>query len=115
MARDEMFDSSVRSSGDLAGVFEYDGETGYFYLYETDGGEAHKVLGAIHVLSGEPDFSEEDVAIQWDQASRRVGLFIREVLWAVFDDNQTQYGGNYRPGAAPELPLDAGVWFGTVS
>lgn len=31
MTNEEMFDSSTRSKGDLAGVFEYDGETGYFY------------------------------------------------------------------------------------
>ena len=28
----EMFVSAIRSSGDLAGIFEYDGETGWFYL-----------------------------------------------------------------------------------
>ena len=115
MGLDEMFGSSVRAAGDLAGVFEYDGETGYFYLYETEGGEGHKVLGSIHVLSGKPDFSEEDVAIQWDSANRRVGLFIRDVLWAVFDESRTQYGGSYRPGATPQLPSDARTWFDTAS
>lgn len=108
---DEIFDSSVRSAGDLAGVFEYDGETGYFYLYETEEGEGHKVLGAIHVLSGDPDFVEVDVSIRWDSVSRRVGLFIRDVLWAVFDDCREQYGGRYRPGARPALPSEATAWF----
>jgi hypothetical protein len=35
MSANEMFESASRANGDLAGVFEYDGETGYFYLYET--------------------------------------------------------------------------------
>lgn len=53
---EEMFVESVGRSGDLAGVFEYDGETGYFYLYRIgDGGS--KVLDSIHVLSFRPDFS----------------------------------------------------------
>lgn len=115
MVRCEMFDSSVRVTGDLAGVFEYDGETGYFYLYETAGGEGHRVLSSTHVLSGEPDFSETDVAIRWDSENRRVGLFIKNVLWAVFDEDRTKYGGIYKPGGTPQLPTDARTWFGTAS
>lgn len=115
MVRGEMFGSSVRPAGDLAGVFEYDGETGYFYLYETEGGGGHKVLASIHVLTGEPDFSEEDVTIQWDSANLRVGLLIRDVLWAVFDEGGTQYGGSYSPSATPRLPSEARSWFGIDS
>lgn len=77
--------------------------------------EAHKIFGAIHVLSGKLDFSEDDVVIRWGQASRKVGLFIREVLCAVFDDNQARYGGNYRPNAKPELARAARVGFSAVS
>jgi hypothetical protein len=46
---DEMFDSSIRSAGDLAGVFEYDGETGYFYLYDSVGSSNQRVLGAKRI------------------------------------------------------------------
>jgi hypothetical protein len=45
----DIFDSSVRSDGDLAGVFEYDGQTGYFYLYEVGGNAYNKVVGAYAV------------------------------------------------------------------
>lgn len=112
MATDELFDSHVRSSGDLAGVFEYDGNTGYFYLYATDEPEAHKVLDAIHVFSGEPDFGEEDIAIRWDQNELKVGLFIRGILWAVFDHQQrVKYGGGYKPELVPKLPPEASSGF----
>ena len=30
----DIFDSSIRRAGNLAGVFEYDGENAYFYLYD---------------------------------------------------------------------------------
>jgi hypothetical protein len=40
----EIFVSSVRSTGDLAGVFEYDGETGYFYLYRAKGASGKKIM-----------------------------------------------------------------------
>jgi hypothetical protein len=116
MATGEMFDSNVRSSGDLAGVFEYDGDTGYFYLYETGGGEAHRILDSIHVVSGEPDFGEADISIRWDQNEQKVGLFIRGTLWAVFDHQQrAKYGGGYKAELTPVLPPHATNGLNNVS
>jgi hypothetical protein len=106
MAIDEMFDSSIRSASDFAGVFEYDGETGYFYLYEMERGQGQKILDSIHILSGKPDFVEADISVRWDFEERKVGLFIRNVLWAVFD-GRAKYGGSYEPGARPSLPPEA--------
>jgi hypothetical protein len=114
MAIHEMFDSSVRSAGDVAGVFEYDGETGYFYLYEMDGDQGQKILDSIHILSGEPDFVEADIWIGWDSEERKVGLFIGDVLWAVFD-GCAKYGGSYKPGARPSLPPEAEKGFEPLS
>ncbi|MDI1478321.1 DUF2251 domain-containing protein [Polyangium sp. y55x31] len=85
MATEEIFESCVRSAGDLAGVFEYDGETGYFYLYATGATGEARVLDAIHVLSGEADFAVSDIVIAWDQGETRVGLAIRGQLRASFD------------------------------
>jgi hypothetical protein len=84
MSGNEMFVSALRSAGDEAGVFEYDGETGYFYLYATKCKE-NEVLGAICVVIGVPDFGEIDVAIRWNAEQSKVGLFIRGRLWAAFD------------------------------
>lgn len=108
MASDEIFESAVRSAGDLAGVFEYDGDTGFFYLYETAASEGHKVLESIRIISGEPDFGEADIAIRWDSEEQKVGLFIKGALWAVFDGkHRAKYGGNYRVGASPSLPPES--------
>jgi hypothetical protein len=105
MAADEMFGSAARTAGDLAGVFEYDGETGYFYLYDLHGKEGHKVAAAIQVVSGSPDFHKEDVAIRWDASERMVGLFIKQQLWAVFDGKtRVKYGGNYQDNTQPSMP-----------
>lgn len=104
---DEIFESNVRRKGDLAGVFEYDGETSYFYLYDQSR-QKERVLGAIRLLSTRPDFSSEDVDIRWTADDVKVGLFIRGELWAVFDTERgKEYGGNYRPRARPELPAIA--------
>ena len=105
MAADELFESSTRSSGDLTGVFEHDGDVGYFYLYETAGGEGRKVIDAIRVLSGDSDFGQEDIAVRWDGTETRVALFIRNQAWAVFDTRTgAKYGGAYRVGSKIELP-----------
>lgn len=102
---EDIFDSSVRSRGDFAGVFEFEEETAYFYLCATSGESGQKVLDAIHILSGEPDFAESDISIRWDVAEEKVGLFIRHTLWAIFDcARQTKYGGNYCVDAKPSLP-----------
>jgi len=104
MPQDEFLESSVRSSGDLAGVFEYDGETGYFYLYATHE-EGKKILGALHVLSGRRTFEKVDVEVRWDATESLVGLFIGGNLWAAFDSSTgAGYLGDYAASVRPELP-----------
>jgi hypothetical protein len=116
MATDEIFNDSVRTAGDLAGVFEYDGETGYFYLYDTTERQGKKILDSIRILSGEADFSDADISIRWDLEEQKVGLFIRNVLWAVFDGSRlAKYGGNYKAGAKPSLPPEVERGFGALS
>lgn len=40
----------------------------------------------------------------WDSSGLRVRLFIRGAGWVAFDEGRTPHGGNYRPGATPNLP-----------
>jgi len=102
-----MFDSNTRSLGDLAGVFEFDGETGYFYLYQIDMDCGNKILGAMQIISGNPSFCETDISIQWDTDERMVGLVIKQNLWAVFDSqDRAKFGGNYQTNAEPKIPLE---------
>jgi len=107
MYANEMFESTSRSAGDLAGVFEYDGETAYFYLYNAKNDSNFKILGAILVLSGAPDFDESKIRIAWDRSETKVALYISEKAWAVFDSKtRNQYGGNYLKGTNPDIPQD---------
>ena len=102
-----MFDSSVRSAGDLAGVFEYDGQTGYFYLHDFSREESQKVLAAIRVVVTTPDFDQSNVELKWDKAERHVGLFIRSVIWAAFDTKTgAAFGGDYAAGARSKVPQE---------
>jgi hypothetical protein len=103
----EIFDSALRSHRDLAGVFEYDGETAYFYLYRTNNAESGEIIDAIHVFSGKPDFDENDITVSWDKREQLVGLFIHGQLWAAFSEPwPTKHGGNYVPGVDSPVQLD---------
>jgi hypothetical protein len=104
---DTMFDSAVRSDGDFAGVFEFDGETGYFYLYKVSNTQSNKILGAILITSSPPSFTESDIAVQWDVEERRVGLLIAGVLWAVFDTyDGAKFGGDFLSNTSPSVPQE---------
>jgi hypothetical protein len=101
----EIFVSSVRLKGDLAGIFEYDGETGYFYLYRTKDGGGTKIMDSLHIVSGPLDFEYDDVLIQWDDSETKVALFVNKLMWAVFDCALGQkFGGDYNVGGKPAIP-----------
>lgn len=113
---DEIFSSGVRDAGDLAGVFEFDGRTGYFYLYNTNISDHRAILAHIHIMSINPDFSERDISIRWTDDQEKVGLFIRGVLWAVFDArDHRKYGGGYAPGRSTTVPPEVTREFAPVS
>ncbi|MFS8067430.1 MAG: DUF2251 domain-containing protein [Byssovorax sp.] len=113
MTTEEMFDSSIRSKRDLAGVFEYDGETGYFYLYECGGDAGQKVAGAILILSGAADFAQTDLVVRWEAGETMVGLLICGQLCAVFDAARgIKCGGNYCRGAQTHMPSEVLRAFG---
>jgi hypothetical protein len=97
----------VRPSGDFAGVFEYDGEAAYFYLYATDGGGGGCIVGAIQVFSGHFDVPTSEVRVAWNHSDERVGLFLRGELWAVFNlSSGGKFGGNYSQTSGAQIPTD---------
>ena len=107
----DIFDSAVRTKGDLAGVFEYEetdgpqNATAYFYLYREAGDTAGSVLGAIHVRSGQWAITQADVAVRWDSDEQRVGLFVFGTLVAAFDAaTGAKYGGDYGKDFNAEIP-----------
>ena len=107
MTSSDLFESQARSSGDRAGVFEYDGETSYFYLHDL---RPSRILGYIHILTGLPDFDGADLSILWNKSEDVVGLFIRGQLWAFFD-GERPFGGGYHPGREPMTPPSGELGF----
>jgi hypothetical protein len=102
---EDLFESAIRSSGDLAGVFEFDGETGYFYLYRLNAPEGNKVLDAIKITVGRPPYSAADLTIEWSADDLLVCLKIAGRVCAVFDtQGPHKFGGTYVPGRDSEVP-----------
>jgi len=107
----DVFDSAIRSKGDLAGVFEYDqtggaqSATAYFYLSEVRGQAVGSIIGTIHVRSGAWPITEADVIVKWDREEQRVGLFIFGTLSAAFDAaTGAKYGGGYGKDLNADIP-----------
>ncbi len=90
----EIFESSVRSFGDLAGVFEYDGEDSCFFLFDLTKDKGKQCSGVIGVKSANADLGTSDISIKWSRSEEIVGLYIGGRLWAAFDQNGTKFGSN---------------------
>jgi uncharacterized protein len=105
MAADEIFESASRAAGDLAAVFEYDGETGYFYLYELQTG-----TGVVQMTKAINAMKELDVS----SSVRRDELEEFKSALGEVDLKKTTTGGRnllhvaiayHRPDHARELIL----------
>lgn len=70
--------------GDLAGVFEDDGETGYLYLYEENG---RGIISHLHIYnrSSELDVGEDDVAVVWSTTGSKCGVIIGDGMRGIID------------------------------
>ena len=100
-----MLIAETRTDGDYAGVFEYDGQSGYFYLVEMEGELTKKVTGALRIMTGPACFTEGQCKIKWDAEQRRVALFIMGTIWALFDlVSGSRYWGDLMLGDAPTIP-----------
>jgi hypothetical protein len=98
----EMFVDCVSEEGEWVGVFEYDGETGYFYIYNLAFDVGSRVVESMLILTGAPDFAEAEVAVRWARDGTSVGLFIRDVLWGLFNvSTRGHESARYQTGAKP--------------
>src|ERR1044072_4849092 len=101
----DIFESCMRANDDIAGVFEYSEDVGYFYLYDLNRSPDQKILDSILIVSGQIDVEANDISVRWSSKEESVGLFIRDVLWAVFDvSTNRKYGGDYMTEMKPTLP-----------
>lgn len=87
---DQIFDSSTRSDGRYAGVFEFDGEVAYFYLYRIRAGSDGEIVGAIPVKQWKSQYTNDDLSIFWSDSERLVSAAVCGVTCATFDVAQPE-------------------------
>jgi hypothetical protein len=78
----EIFVCDVGREGRYAGILHGDDAVTWFYFHDL---AAQKVLGAVQVYRGVPNFTEADVEIRWNDDQTEVGVFIKGELGACFD------------------------------
>jgi len=81
------YESATRIAGDYAGVFEYDGETSYFYLYRVDANGGQKIVRALNVELKAPQLSDQKITVVWSDNQSTVYLKVGgEVVAALSSD-----------------------------
>ncbi len=88
----EIFLENVRSHEDIAGVYEFDGTSGYFYLHKL---EPSKVIAALEIHRSEP--TAEDLALKWDVPERLISLWEKGERKAVYDCETGAIFGGRQP------------------
>jgi hypothetical protein len=99
-----IFESSIRTSGDLAAIFECDEEGGYFYLFDLTKEKGRQARAVIVVSEHGVDLQGSDVSVRWNTSEEIAGLCIHGDLWAAFDQHGRRYGGSYGAQNAPSIP-----------
>jgi hypothetical protein len=98
---DEIFESAMRSAGDLAGVFEFDGEVSYFYLYRVSALSGNEILDAMKISVADSAIELGDVRVRWSADEKLVFLVVKDQPCAVFDcEHNEKYGGDCTAAAA---------------
>lgn len=99
-----IFESSIRTTGDLAAVFECDDEGGYFYLFDLTKEKGRQARAVIMVSTQGVDLRAPDVSVRWNASGEIAGLCIDGDLWAAFDQQGGRYGGCYGTQKSPCIP-----------
>ena len=91
--------ASDSPTSSFSGIFEDDGDTGYFYAYDRSPGAG--ILDAVHIYSAANVADRDrdsDVLLLWSSDGLKVGLLINDHLHAVIDfESRLAYGRSNSP------------------
>lgn len=81
----DIFVDTLNADRTFAGVFEADDTVSYFYLCSLTEGPNGRIIGAVQVYRGLPNFAESEVVVRWFDNETKVGVFIKGELGAYLD------------------------------
>lgn len=110
----EVWLASDSSSSSFSGVFEDDGETGYFYAYDRSNPE-EPILDAVQIYDGQSVRDrdrESEAEILWSSDGLKAGLLINAVLHAVinFQAGKAYCRTNFPPPFGPWRAVQREPW-----
>jgi len=100
----DIFESAIRTSGDLAVVFECDHDGGYFYLFDLTKEKGQEARAVIEVSERSVVLDRSDISVNWNASEDIAGLRIDGELWAAFDLHGRAYGGSFGKQNVPRIP-----------
>lgn len=109
-----IFESSMRSIGDLVAIFEYDQDGGYFYLFDVTKEKGQEARAVIMVTEFRADLQASDVSVRWNSSEEIAGLFIGGEICAAFDRRGGAYGGNYGTQRSRGIPPEIAGTFASA-
>jgi hypothetical protein len=116
---EETFYASDSPTSSFSGVFEDDGETGYFYAYDRAAPEDARILDACHIYTVANVVDRDrpsQVEVIWTKNGLKAALLINDYAHAVidFEARRAFCRSNYPPPTGPwraevRDPWDDGV------
>ena len=104
---EETFYASDSPSASFSGVFEDDGQTGYFYAYDRAAPDDARILDACHIYDA-ADVVDRDrpseVEVIWTRDGMKAALLINDYAHAVIDF------GARRAWCRSNFPPPTGQW-----
>jgi hypothetical protein len=81
----EIYDSSIRPCGDIAGVFEFDGVVSYFYICNVNSSGDPTIRNSVLVDVDRRQISTSQIKIVWASDYTIVGLKILSEYYEAFE------------------------------
>ena len=98
----DIFAESANTTRTYSAFFEADDVVGWYYLVMKPDEPDSKIICAMQIMHGIPDFAESDLDVRWTDDDMKVGVFIKSKLYGYYDLNSWRSV----PGIYPSKPLE---------
>ena len=91
----DIYESAIQARGQFGVVFERDDESAYFYLLDMRKPAGNAIIAALDVGPAIPIRSDAPVRVRWSEVSSVAGLFVGDVLTAIFETHGDEPKGRF--------------------
>ncbi|WP_294240447.1 DUF2251 domain-containing protein [uncultured Sphingomonas sp.] len=91
----DIYESAIQSKGQFGVVFKRDDESAYFYLLDMHKPAGNAIIAALDVGPAISVRSDAPVRVRWSEVSSVAGLFVGDVLTAIFETHSDEPKGRF--------------------